>query len=202
MAPRRDRLILASASTARAALLRSSGIEFAIEPAAIDESVVKREAARRGDSALQCAAILAAEKALAVSRNNPGALVIGADQILATDDEWFDKPGDMIEAGEQLRRLRGRDHILATAVCVARDRLAIWQAESAPRLAMRVFSDEFLDAYVEAEGEILLGSVGCYRLESRGVQLFDRITGDYFAVLGLPLIELIGFLRQRGVVPA
>jgi septum formation protein len=148
------------------------------------------------------ATILATEKACAVSRRDPEALVIGADQLLACGTEWLDKPRDLGEARHQLLGLRGRTHVLATAVCAAREGVPIWHATSAPELTMRHFTEEFLDAYLAAEGEALLSSVGAYRLEGRGVQLFSRISGDYFAILGLPLIELLGFLRERGLLPA
>jgi len=131
----------------------------------------------------------------------PGALVIGADQLLASGAAWLDKPRDLGDAREQLLRLRGRTHILATAVCAARDGVPVWRATSAPELTMRRFSREFLDAYLVAEGAALLFSVGAYRLEGRGVQLFSRISGDYFSILGLPLIELLGFLRDSGRLP-
>jgi septum formation protein len=200
MAATAKRIILASASAARAGLLRAAGVEFTAEPAAIDESRLKREARRAGDLAIDCAIALAAEKACTVSRRHPEALVIGADQILAAGEEWFDKPTDLIEAGAQLRALRGRVHTLATAACVAWGGEIVWTATSAPEMQMRRFSDAFIEAYVAAEGEVLLGSVGAYRLEGRGVQLFSRIVGDHFAVLGLPLIELLGFLRERGAM--
>ena len=196
------RIVLASASTARASLLRAAGVEFTIEPAAIDEAAIKREARRGGESAIGAAVILAAEKARAVSQRNPDSLVIGADQLLASGTEWLDKPRDLGEAREQLLGLRGRTHILATAVCVAQEGVPVWRATSTPELTMRHFSEEFLDEYLAAEGEALLGSVGAYRLEGRGVQLFSRIRGDYFAILGLPLIELLGFLRERRLLPA
>ena len=137
-----------------------------------------------------------------MSRRHPDALVIGADQLLASGAEWFDKPRDLGEAREQLLRLRGHAHILATAVCAAEAGVPVWRATSVPELTMRRFSEEFLDAYLVAEGEALLGSVGAYRLEGSGVQLFSRIGGDYFAILGLPLVELLGFLRDRGLLPA
>ena len=200
MAATAERLILASASTARAELLHAAGVEFTVEPAAIDESGLKSVARRRGDSAIACASALAAEKACMVSHRHPGALVIGADQILAVGEEWFDKPADLVEARAQLRALRGRIHRLETASIVMRDGVPLWHATSSPEMHVRRFSDAFLDAYVAAEGERLLGSVGAYRLEGRGVQLFSRISGDHFAVLGLPLIELLGFLRERGML--
>lgn len=200
MAATAERVILASASAARAGLLRAAGVEFTAEPAAIDESRLKREARRAGDSAIDCAIALAAEKACSISRRHPDALVIGADQILAAGTEWFDKPADLAEASTQLRALRGQAHQLATAACVVKGGIPLWGATSAPEMHMRWFSDAFVEAYVAAEGEALLGSVGAYRLEGRGVQLFSRIEGDHFAVLGLPLIELLGFLRERGVM--
>lgn len=196
------RIVLASSSAARAALLRAAGVEAAIRPAGIDEAAIKREARRNGESALGIAIILATEKACAVSRRDPEALVVGADQLLASGAEWFDKPRDLAEARAQLLALRGRTHILATAVCAAQAGVPVWRATGAPELTMRRFSEEFLDAYLAAEGEALLGSVGSYRLEGRGVQLFARIEGDYFAILGLPLVELLGFLRDRRLLPA
>ena len=201
MASSNERLILASASSARAALLRDAGVAFDIEPAHIDERIVKAEARGAGDSALAAATALAFAKARTISAGCPQALVIGADQILAAGDEWFDKPENVQQAGEQLRRLRGRVHILATAVCIVCDSIRLWQAAAAPRLTMRAFGDSFLEAYLAAEGEAVLGSVGSYRLEGRGAQLFERIDGDYFSILGLPLLELLGFLRERGVLP-
>ena len=200
------RIVLASASAARAALLRAAGIDFAIEPAAIDEAAIKQEARRSGESAIGVAIILATEKACAVSRRDPDSLVIGADQLLACGlvpgAEWLDKPRDLDEARRQLLQLRGRTHRLATAVCAAQGGIPVWRATSVPELTMRCFSEEFLDAYLAAEGEALLFSVGAYRLEARGAQLFSRISGDYFAILGLTLIELLGFLRERGRLPA
>ena len=193
-------VILASASAARAGLLRAAGVDFTVEPAAIDESRLKREARQAGDSAVDCAIALATEKACVISRRHPDALVIGADQILAAGKQWLDKPADLGEARAQLRVLSGRTHRLETAAVVARGGVPLWRATSAPEMRMRWFSDTFLEAYVAAEGEALLGSVGSYRLEARGVQLFSRIVGDHFAVLGLPLLELLGFLRERGAV--
>jgi septum formation protein len=200
MASTAEPLILASASTARAALLRAAGIAFTVEPAAIDELALKRTAREAGCSAMECAVSLAVEKATCVSRRHPGALVIGGDQILAAGTEWFDKPGDPAAARAQLLALRGRTHILATAVVVAHRGGRLWQATSAPELTMRSFSDAFLTAYIEEEGDALLGSVGSYRLEGLGVQLFSWISGDHFSVIGLPLVELLEFLRGRGAL--
>ncbi len=199
MAATLERIVLASASLARAAVLRAAGIAFSVEPASIDEARIKEDSRRAGASALECAMALAAEKACVISRRDPGALVIGGDQILVIGAQWFDKPGDLAEARAQLRLLRGRTHTLATALCVAQGGAPLWRVTSTPELTMRPFSDAFLDSYIAEEGESLLGSVGAYRLEGRGVQLFSRIAGDHFAVLGLPLLELLALLRERGV---
>jgi len=195
-----ERLILASGSAARAALLRSAGVEFAVEPAAIDESAIKREFRAAERDAVGCAEALAAAKARVVAARHPDALVVGADQILVAGDEWFDKPGDSRHAAAQLRRLCGREHTLVTAACAIRGETRLWHAVAMPRLTMRQFGDGFLAAYIAAEGEAVLGSVGAYRLEGRGVQLFERIEGDYFAILGLPLLPLLDFLRGCGLL--
>lgn len=200
MAATAEPVILASASIARANLLRAAGVEFVVMPATIDETRLKDEARQAGDSAISCAVALAIEKACWVSRQRPDSIVIGADQVLALGAEWLDKPRDLAAAREQLLRLRGRGHMLATAVCVVHRGEPLWRATSAPELTMRRFSDAFLDQYLAAEGEALLGSVGAYRLEGRGVQLFSGISGDHFAVLGMPLVELLGFLRERSVI--
>lgn len=200
MAVTAERIILASASAARAALLEAAGVDFMVEPADVDEARLRGESRHAGDSAINCASALAAAKACRISRRYPAALVVGADQILAIGSEWFEKPGNLAEASAQLRVLRGRTHSLATAVCVGCAGVPIWSTTSVPELSMRQFSDDFLERYIAAEGEALLGSVGAYRLEGRGVQLFSRVVGDHFAVLGLPLIELLSFLRERGAI--
>ena len=202
MASSNDRLVLASASTARARLLRSSGVDFAVEPARIDEPALKRQFRAADRSAADCALALAEAKARSVSARQPQALVIGADQILVCGSEWFDKPERLDAARHQLGRLRGRVHALETAVCAARAGKRLWAAAAAPQLKMREFGAVFLDEYLTAEGEAVLGSVGAYCLEGRGIQLFDRIDGDYFAILGLPLMPLLAFLREQGRLPA
>jgi septum formation protein len=199
MASTPERLILASASASRAALLRAAGIEFEIMPADIDETVIKQEYRDSGRNALACAAALAEAKAHAVAKGHCDAVVIGADQILVASDEWFDKPRDLAEAEAQLRRLRGREHVLATAVCAMRGEECLWRGTALPKLMMRRFGDAFFAEYIAAEGKAILGSVGAYRVEGRGVQLFARIEGDHFAILGLPLLELLAFLRERGL---
>jgi len=200
MASTPETLILASTSPARAAMLRAAGVTFHAIPAAIDESAIKRQSRAGGQDAIECAAALAEAKARAVAAGHPEAIVIGADQVLVADGKWFDKPEDPTAAADQLRRLRGRKHVLATAACAVRGVTVVWRATASPELTMRCFGDVFLGEYIAAEGEAVLGSVGAYRIEGRGAQLFKRIDGDYFAILGLPLLELLGFLRGRGLL--
>jgi septum formation protein len=186
----------------RARLLVAAGLEVRIEPAAIDEDKVKQAFRAEGRTATDCTLALAEAKAQWVAERHDRALVIGADQILVCGAEWFDKPRDLGEALVQLRALRGRTHELVTAVCAVQTGTRLWHTVIRPQLTMRDFSDMFLDDYMAAEGGEVLGSVGAYRLEGRGVQLFERIEGDHFAILGLPLLELLGFLRNCGEIPS
>ena len=196
------RLIVASASASRRALLAAAGLAFDAVPARVDEAEVKKAARAEGASAEEAALLLASLKAERVARVSPEALVIGADQILVCDGAWFDKPEDVGQAAEQLRRLRGRRHTLVTAVICQRGQQILWQHVATPELTIRRFSDGFLAAYLAAEGGAVLSSVGAYRLEGMGVHLFERIEGEHAAILGLPLLALLGFLRQHGVVTA
>jgi septum formation protein len=193
-------LVLASASTARGALLRHAGIAFTVAPAAIDEEEIK--AAFRADRrpAAECAIALAEAKAARVARRHPGSLVIGADQMLVCDSVWFDKPADLAAARAQLLALRGKRHELISALCVVRDGERLWHVIDRSTLTMRNFSDAFLADYLAAVGDAVLGSVGAYHLEGLGVQLFSHIEGGYFAILGLPLLPLLDFLRGHGIV--
>jgi septum formation protein len=193
-------LILASASKARRAVLEGAGLRFETRIAGVDEAAIKEAAQAEGISPDEAALILADSKAERVAARAPDALVIGADQLLVCDGVWFDKPPDMAAARAHLQRLRGRRHELVTALIVHRGGQRIWQHMAKPRLTMRDFSDAFLEAYLAAEGEVLLSSVGAYRLEGHGAQLFDKIEGDQPAILGLPLLPLLGFLRQHGVL--
>jgi septum formation protein len=195
-----ERLVLASSSAARQRLLADAGLEFRIEPARIDEGSIKARFTADGRSASDCALALAEAKARQVAADHPCGLVIGADQILVCGDAWFDKPASLADARCQLQRLRGRTHKLVTAACVVREDACIWQAETSAKLTMREFSDTFLETYLVAEGTAVLGSVGAYRLEGQGIRLFAQVEGDYFAILGLPLLELLGFLRERGAL--
>ena len=195
-------IILASASKARRAVLEGAGLRFETRVAGVDEEAIKQAAQAEGISADEAALILADAKAARVARAAPDALVIGADQLLVCEGAWFDKPPDMAAARTHLQRLRARQHELVTALVCHRGGQRIWQHVAKPRLTMRDFSDAFLDAYLAAEGEALLSSVGAYRLEGHGAQLFDRIEGDQPAILGMPLLPLLGFLRQHGVLLA
>lgn len=190
--------VLASLSRTRAALLNQAGIKITRDPARIDETEIKAFNRRKGAEAGVCAMALAEAKALTIATRHPGTLVIGADQVLNLNGTWLDKPRDRDDARGQLRMLRGQAHELATAVCVARDTNVIWHEIQRPRLTMRNFSDAFLDTYVESLSRDDMGAVGGYRIEGRGVQLFERIEGDYFAILGLPLMPLLEFLRSQG----
>ncbi len=191
-------LILASQSAARAAILHDAGLAFSQRPARIDEGAIK--AAMRGDGAEACALTLAGLKAARI--RDRAALVIGADQLLVCGDAWFDKPLDRAAARAQLRHLRGQSHDLVTATVCYRGGQEIWRHVARPRLLMRPFSDAFLEIYLDAEGDAVLSSVGAYRLERLGIHLFDHVEGERSAIMGLPLLPLLGFLRQHGVLTA
>lgn len=194
-------LVLASTSSIRAKIMRDAGLHFEVEKPEVDEAAAKREMRADGLPPGEQAAALAALKALAVSERRAG-LVLGADQMLALEDEVFDKPRDRTEARAQLVRLRGRSHELVTALVAAEGGAVVWRCTERPRLRMRPFSEIFLDRYLEQVGDSALNSVGAYQLEGLGAQLFERVDGDYFAVLGLPLLPLLGFLRERGLAPS
>ena len=194
----REPIVLASQSATRAALLHGAGIAFEARPARVDEDALKAAGRAEGASADDVALALASLKASRIRA--PGQVVVGADQMLDCEGEWFDKPRDRATARAQLQALRGRTHVLVTAVVCMKDGTEIWRHVARPRMAMRAFSDALLDAYLAAEGDAVLGSVGGYRLEGPGIQLFDTVEGEYAAVLGLPLLALLGFLRQNGVL--
>lgn len=191
-------LILASASEARADLLRNAGVDIEIAPARIDEDEVKAALRAEGASARDQADLLAEMKALAISRSRPGALVLGADQILDLAGRAFDKPATRAEARDHLLALRGQRHELLSAAVIARDGAPIWRHIGRARLQMRPFTEIFLDDYLDRVGDAVTKTVGGYMLEGIGAQLFARVDGDYFTVLGLPLIETLGFLRLHG----
>ena len=194
------RLILASASPSRAAILRAVAVPFTITPAAIDEAALKSGLLAAGKDASQIAAALADAKASAVSRLQPDALVLGADQVLEFDGELISKCADMASARRLLLRLRGKPHRLISALALAEGGKSVWAFCDTATLAVRRFSDAFLDSYLSGEGARVLAGVGCYRLEGMGAQLFESVKGDYFSILGLPLQPLLAQLRQRDVI--
>ena len=181
-------------------MLAHAGIDVAVMPASVDEAAVKAEARKQGCPAAALTLRLAAMKAMRVAMRRPGALVIGADQLLEHDGAWFDKPRDLDDAAAHIRRLRGQSHDLITTACCVRGGRLAWHYTATPRLVMRDVTDAFIGDYVAREGEALLSCVGAYRLEGLGVQLFERIEGDFFTIMGLPLLPLLEFLRQQGVI--
>lgn len=195
-------VVLASASAVRARLLRDAGVAFETDATRVDEEEVKRAFKADGAAATDAATALAEMKARRVAPAHPRALVVGADQILVEGARWFDKPADLDEAKAHLRALSGRTHGLATAAVVVRDGTRLWHHVATPRLTMRPFSEAFIEAYLERAGPAVLASVGAYQLEGLGAQLFARVDGDFFTVLGLPLLALLAFLREHGAVPA
>jgi septum formation protein len=195
-------IVLASQSASRAAILRSAGVAFETAAAGIDEAAEKQRLIAAGDGPREVAERLAHLKAVTVSAERPQALVIGADQTLELDGALHDKAANLDEARARLTELRGKRHRLHAALTVARAGASIWRTTESPVLTMRRFSPAFLDGYLARNGQAMLGSVGCYQLEGEGAQLFEAIEGDYFAILGLPLLPLLDFLRREGALAA
>jgi septum formation protein len=189
-------LVLASKSTIRHAILRDAGIPVAVEPADIDERAIEQRSAK--EDAGELAAVLACEKARTVAARFPGRLVLGADQTLALGERRFSKPADRAGARRQLAALRGQTHELHSAVALVRGSSVLFEHREVARLTMRSFSDEFLEAYLDAAGTAVTASVGGYQLEKVGIQLFEHIQGDHFTILGLPLVPLLEYLRTAG----
>jgi len=194
----RQPLVLASKSDVRGKIIAAAGLRFEIRPAQIDERAVEAKAGV--SDAAAAARILARVKAEAVSALRPGQLVLGADQTLARGATRFSKPVDRAAAVGQLRALRGRSHELHTAIALVRDGAVLFDCVDTARLTMRDFSDRFLDDYLDMAGDLALTSVGGYQLEGIGIHLFERVEGDYFTILGLPLLPLLAFLRANGFV--
>jgi septum formation protein len=192
-------VILASKSAARRQVLEGAGVPFEAAVAGVDEDFVKTAMLAKGATPRDIADALAEVKAVRVSAQRPE-LVIGADQTLEFEGELYDKAETLDAARERLLKLRGKPHQLHSAVVVAKDGAPIWREVVTATLTMRPFSEAFLDRYLEHEGANALGSVGCYRLEGPGAQLFSRIEGDYFTILGLPLLGLLDLLRGHGVI--
>ncbi len=189
-------LLLASRSAVRRTLLEAAGVSIEVRPADIDERAL--EAGASSQAAGSIAALLAREKATVVARLNPGRLTLGADQTLSFGVQRFAKPASVPLARAQLRALAGRSHELHSAIVFVQDDAVLFEHIGVARLTMRAFSNQFLDSYLKAIGSAATESVGAYQLESTGIQLFERVEGDYFTVLGLPLLEVLDFLRRRG----
>ncbi|MBL4907078.1 MAG: Maf family protein [Sneathiella sp.] len=195
-------VILASSSKSRETLLRNAGLNFEIAPASVDEEEMKHSMQAAGASAAETAVALAELKAIRISRHFPDHYIIGADQMLECGSLWFDKPIDKEHARAHLTTLRGKTHKLQNAVCVVKTSAVIWHHVNEARMNMRKFSDDFLDQYMEMAGDDILLSVGAYQLEGVGAQLFNKVDGDFFSILGLPLLPLLDFLRGHKVVVA
>lgn len=196
------RPVLASASKTRAAMLAAAGLAVDLDPAGIDERALDARWTAEGLGPDEIAVRLAEAKARAVANRHPGRIVIGADQTLALGARRFSKPSGLEAAREQLMALRGRAHQLHAGIAVLRDDAVLLRTVSTTIMHVRAFSDAFLDGYLEAMGSKVLDSVGCYQVEGLGIQLFERIEGDWFTVLGMPLLPLLDVLRQEGALPA
>ena len=179
--------------------MRGAGLKFEQMASHVDEDSVKKAMRSDGESTQRQAETLAEMKALKISLNKTG-IVLGADQMLDLEGHQFDKPKSLEEARQNLLMLRGKTHTLETALVACENGQPIWRATTRPRLTMREFSEEFLDNYLKSEADLALTTVGGYRLEASGAQLFSRIDGDYFSILGLPLIQLLNWLQDRGVL--
>ena len=194
-----EQIILASKSAARRAVLTGAGVPFEVAVAGVDEDAVKTAMLAQGATPRDVADALAEIKAVKISAGRPG-FVIGSDQTLEFEGRLYDKAETLDAARERLKTMRGKPHRLHSAVVAARDGAPIWREVVSATLTMRDFSDDFLEDYLAAEGEQALGSVGCYRLEGPGAQLFSSIEGDYFTILGLPLMGLLDLFRRHGVL--
>ncbi|HKU64305.1 MAG TPA: Maf family protein [Rhizomicrobium sp.] len=191
-------LILASASGSRKMLLTAAGVPFTADPAGLDEAALMAGLKEAGAEVM--ARSLAEQKALTVSRRHPGQLVLGGDSVIAFEGEYLSKCATMDQARALLTRLSGKTHLLVSAAALARDGALLWTHASPCRMAMRALSPQFLDDYLVQEGPAILSSVGCYHFEGRGAQLFATVDGDYFSVLGLPLLAVLAQLRKEGLL--
>ncbi|WP_018631462.1 Maf family protein [Neomegalonema perideroedes] len=194
-------ILLASGSEARARMLRAAGVEVQTRRAAVDEEAVTASLRAEGVGPRDLADALAEMKAMRVGAAAPaGLLTLGADQTLAFKDRVYGKPESLKAARAQLLELRGESHTLFSAAVIVENGAPVWRHVGAAQLRMRPFSEKFLDAYLEAEGEAILGCAGAYRIEGPGAQLFSRVTGDHFTIQGLPVLEILGYLRARGIL--
>lgn len=194
------KIILASGSAIRKTLLENAGLSFDVLPARVDEAAIKQSLLADGAKPHDVADALAEYKAQRVAGKYPDALVIGCDQVLVCDGTLYDKAGDLDGAEATLRALRGKSHTLLSAAVIYDAGEPVWRTIGRAQLIMRDFSDDFLAAYLERNRNDLLETVGCYKLEAEGVQLFARVQGDYFTVLGFPLLDVLEFLRNRSVL--
>jgi septum formation protein len=194
------RLLLASASASRQALLRAAGVDFAISPADINEPALMQDLIAKGSNAGTVEQMLAEQKAIMVSRRSPGQIVLGGDSVLALGPEIIGKSHNLAALRTLLLRLSGKTHELVSAAALARDGAVFWHHTARARMTMRILSEAFVDKYLAQEGEKLLGSVGGYHFEGRGTQLFQSVEGDYFSILGLPLLPVLGQLRALNLL--
>lgn len=194
-------VLLASASSSRRRMLAAAGLAVTAQAAAVDEAEVKHALQAEGANSQQIAETLAELKAQRLSHSHGATLVIGADQVLECEGRLFDKPADLAQAADHLRALSGRGHELISCVCVVRDGQRLWHHHDRARLVVRPLSEAFIADYLSAVGDRALESVGAYQLEGLGAQLFTRVEGDYFTILGLPLLPLLAFLRGHRAVP-
>ncbi len=194
-------VVLASGSSTRRAMIERAGLAVRVDPPRVDEDEIKRALRAEGAAVAEVAESLAELKAVRTSRRVPDALVIGADQMLECDGAWFDKPTDRQAAADSLRALRGKTHRLVTAAVVVQGGRRVWHTIDTADLTMRSISDAFIEDYLDRLGDDAFASVGAYQLEGLGAQLFDRVEGDVFTILGLPLLPLFDFLRSWKVVP-
>lgn len=193
-------VVLASGSRTRARMLENVGVTVTLDPPLVDEDEIKQAGRDEGVDAAAVAEMLAEMKAQRVTRRHPGTIIIAADQMLECEGEWFDKPANRAQAADQLSHLRGKTHRLISCAVAVKDGQRLWHQVDRATLVMRNFSDLFLADYLDRVGDDVLGSVGAYHLEGLGAQLFQRVQGDFFTILGLPLLPLLGFLRVHGVV--
>lgn len=196
------KVILASGSRIRAKMLRDAGVKFDVQIPFVDEETILRSLDAEGAEPADIVDTLAEYKARRISNKNFSSLVIAADQVLTFNGQIYTKPKDMKEARAHLNLFKGQGHQLLSAVVVYEDMKPIWRHIGRAQLSMRDFSNAFLDNYLEKVGKDILQCVGCYQLESYGINLFTHVKGDYFTILGLPLLEVLSFLRTRGVIPS
>jgi septum formation protein len=196
-----DPLILASGSKTRARMLRGAGVAIEIVVPAIDEPELMASLNASGATTSRVAEVLAEMKAQRVAPRFPGRFILGCDQMLECDGLWLDKPADRDHARDQLKMLRGKSHSLVTSAVLMRDEERLWHVTERAEMRMRDFSDEFLEHYLAQAGDDILRSVGAYQLEGIGAQLFQRVSGDFFTTLGLPLLPVLAILREHGIVP-